>query len=200
MKKMCTLVSAIALACLLCVPAFADWEVNEDTAVTKYQKPNGEYAAAEWMDIDGKQYYFYTTGEMATGWVKNGDDWYYCEPTGERRYTDLKTDVFTFKIDKKTGVCSNFTENTTPSEQAGWIPTSASYEELLKDSAKGNIVYYNGQWWTTPSAAWIMLNPEVTYFHDINPDSKPYDRFALADLDIVEEPKQKEDSLTGLWW
>ena len=139
-------------------------------------------------------------GRWQLGWVKSGDEWYYCEPTGERRYTDLKTDVFTFKIDKKTGICSNFTESTTPSEQAGWIPTSAGYEELLKDSAKGNIVYYNGQWWTNPSAAWIMLNPEVVYVHDVNPDSKPYDRFALADLEIIEEPKQKEESLTGLWW
>lgn len=45
-----------------------------------------------------------------------------------------------------------------------------------------------------------MLNPEVVYVHDVNPDSKPYDRFALADLEIIEEPKQKEESLTGLWW
>ena len=58
MKKLFTLVSAMLLVCLLCVPAFAEWEVNEDTSVIKYLKPNGEYATAEWMDIDGKQYYF----------------------------------------------------------------------------------------------------------------------------------------------
>ena len=67
---------------------------------------------------DGNQYYFYTTGEMATGWVKDGDNWCYCENSGERRYSDLKTYVFTFKIDKKTGICSNFTDNKTRTEQA----------------------------------------------------------------------------------
>ena len=108
---------------------------------------------------------------MATGWVKDGDNWCYCENSGERRYSDLKTDVFTFKIDKKTGICSNFTDNHTPSEQAGWWPTNLGNDELVKEAALGRIVFYNNQWWTTPEAAWTTLNPVTVYEHDVSADT-----------------------------
>ena len=82
MKKLFTLVSTALLVCLLCVPVLAEWEVNEDTSVIKYQKSNGEYAAAEWMDIDGKQYYFYQAGDMATGKMTIGNGEYYFDENG----------------------------------------------------------------------------------------------------------------------
>ena len=200
MKRIFTVVSTIALACSISVSAFADWEADTELNITKYKKPNGEYATSEWLDIDGKQYYFCTTGELATGWVKSGDDWYYCESTGELRYKDLKTDVFTFKIDEKTGICSNFAENKTPSEQAGWSITNVGeLDDLITEIAHGHIVQYNGQWWTTPDAFWIGRNPEVIYFHDIAPETKPVDRFALSTM-TFETPESKDESLTGLWW
>lgn len=200
MKRLSAAILSVILACLVPVAAFAaGWETDEIHGVKKYQKADGQYAAAQWVDIEGKQYYFYTTGEMATGWVKDGDNWYYCENSGERRYSDLKTDVFTFKIDKKTGICSNFTDNRTPSEQAGWWPTNLGNDELVKEAALGYIVFYNNQWWTTPEAAWIVLNPVTVYEHDISADSVPADRFTAADLQI-EEPQQQTESITGLWW
>ena len=135
---------------------------------------------------------------MATGWVKDGDNWCYCENSGERRYSDLKTDVFTFKIDKETGICSNFTDNHTPSEQAGWWPTNLGNDELVKEAALGRIVFYNNQWWTTPEAAWTTLNPVTVYEHDVSADTESADRFTAADLQI-EEPQQRAESITGLW-
>lgn len=71
MKKLSTIALTLLLVCLLPLSAFAEgWVINEDTNTTKYQKADGEYAADEWQTIDGKQYYFRTTGEMAKGWVK----------------------------------------------------------------------------------------------------------------------------------
>lgn len=199
MKRLSAAILSIALACLVPVAAFAaGWETDETHGVKKYQKPDGQYAAGEWVNIDANQYYFYTTGEMATGWVKDGDNWYYCENSGERRYSDLKTDVFTFKIDKKTGICSNFTDNHIPSEQAGWWPTNLGNDELVKESALGYIVFYNNQWWTTPEVAWIILNPVMVYEHDVSADTESADRFTAADLQI-EEPQQQTESITGLW-
>lgn len=199
MKRLSAVILSIALACLVPVAAFAaGWETDETHGVKKYQKPDGQYAAGEWVNIDGNQYYFYTTGEMATGWVKDGDNWCYCENSGERRYSDLKTDVFTFKIDKKTGICSNFTDNHTPSEQAGWWPTNLGNDELVKEAALGRIVFYNNQWWTTPEAAWTTLNPVTMYEHDVSADTESADRFTAADLQI-EEPQQRAESTTGLW-
>lgn len=199
MKRLSAVILSIALACLVPVAAFAaGWETDETHGVKKYQKPDGQYAAGEWVNIDGNQYYFYTTGEMATGWVKDGDNWCYCENSGERRYSDLKTDVFTFKIDKKTGICSNFTDNHTPSKQAGWWPTNLGNDELVKEAALGRIVFYNNQWWTTPEAAWTTLNPVTVYEHDVSADTESADRFTAADLQI-EEPQQRAESITGLW-
>lgn len=199
MKRLSAVILSIALACLVPVAAFATgWETDEIHGVRKYQKPDGQYAAGEWVNIDGNQYYFYTTGEVATGWVKDGDNWYYCENSGERRYSDLKTDVFIFKIDKKTGICSNFTDNRTPSEQAGWWPTNLGNDELVKEAALGRIVFYNNQWWTTPEAAWTTLNPVTVYKHDVSADTESADRFTAADLQI-EEPQQQTESITGLW-
>lgn len=61
----------IAFGLFVAAFGFAEgWVINEDTNTTKYQKADGEYAADEWQTIDGKQYYFRTTGEMAKGWVK----------------------------------------------------------------------------------------------------------------------------------
>lgn len=199
MKRLSAVILSIALACLVPVAVFAaGWETDETHRVKKYQKPDGQYAAGEWVNIDGNQYYFYTTGEMATGWVKDGDNWYYCENSGERRYSDLKTDVFTFKIDKKTGICSNFIDNHTPSEQAGWWPTNLGNDELVKEAALGRIVFYNNQWWTTPEAAWTTLNPVTVYEHDVSADTESADRFTAADLQI-EESQQQTESITGLW-
>lgn len=199
MKRLLTAAISIILAAMLPVSALAAGWITDEHEVKKYQKEDGQYAAGEWLTIDGKQYYFYTTGESATGWVKDGDNWYYCEEsTGERRYSDLKTDVFTFKIDKKTGICSNFTDNHTPSEQAGWWPTNLGNDELVKEAALGRIVFYNNQWWTTPEAAWTTLNPVTIYEHDVSADTESADRFTAADLQI-EEPQQRAESITGLW-
>ena len=205
MKKLSTIALTLLLVCLLPLSAFAEgWVINEDTNTTKYQKADGEYAADEWQTIDGKQYYFRTTGEMAKGWVKNGSDWYYCDKeTGERRYEDLATDVMTFKFDKETGVCTNFSDNVTPSVQAGWAPAHiGDAETLVNEAADGHIVYYNEQWWSTPEQVWIGLNPEVVYFHDIAGDTQPVDRNAFARIKIVEEPKADVDvdGIYDFWW
>ena len=123
--------------------------------------------------------------------------------TGERRYEDLATDVMTFKFDKETGVCTNFSDNVTPSVQAGWAPAHiGDAETLVNEAADGHIVYYNEQWWSTPEQVWIGLNPEVVYFHDIAGDTQPVDRNAFARIKIVEEPKAEVDvdGIYDFWW
>lgn len=48
----------------------------------KYKKTNGNYAAGEWLKIDGEEYYFGSDGIAATGWkqFKNGA-WYFFDQT-----------------------------------------------------------------------------------------------------------------------
>lgn len=48
----------------------------------KYRHSDGSYTLNDWEYIDGKWYYFDSSGWMVTGWYKIGDYWYYFEPDG----------------------------------------------------------------------------------------------------------------------
>lgn len=48
----------------------------------KYKKADGEYAKAEWQQINNKKYYFDADGWMQTGWVSLDGSWYYFDTDG----------------------------------------------------------------------------------------------------------------------
>jgi len=57
------------------------WERTSD-GNWKYRFADGTYATSEWMEIDGKEYYFGTDSLMATGWKKfSNGAWYYFDKT-----------------------------------------------------------------------------------------------------------------------
>lgn len=47
-----------------------------------YRKPDGSYAADEWIYDGGRWYVFDGAGHMIRGWFKSGDDWYYMADDG----------------------------------------------------------------------------------------------------------------------
>ena len=57
----------------------------ETSAGTQYVKADGSICKNEWLDLDGKSYFFDGDGIMCTGWIHFANDaWYYFNPeTGE---------------------------------------------------------------------------------------------------------------------
>jgi len=45
-----------------------------------YRNGDGSYTANNWQLIDGKWYYFNSSGYMVTGWIEWNDKSYYCDP------------------------------------------------------------------------------------------------------------------------
>lgn len=181
MKKKIAVV-AMALSITLCTVSAhaAQWE--QDSTGYRYRNDDGSNITSAWANIDNKWYYFKPDGYMNIGWIKVNDKWYYCETSGEMRTADLVTDVMTFKFNTN-GSCTNFYDNNTPSDQAGWAnygTTSLStWESAILN---GDIVYYNGQYWAKPDYVSSLKKEEVVYFHDVSEDVQPVDRFALAGL------------------
>ena len=66
---------AVTLAIMMStsvVPAYAG-EWKQDEVGSWYQNDDGSYSKGEWQEIDGKQYYFYQAGDMATGKMTIGN-------------------------------------------------------------------------------------------------------------------------------
>ena len=63
MKKTRVLLGALALSCLLTVPAYAaEWK--QDSTGWWWQEDNGSYPTSTWKNIGGKYYYFGADGYM----------------------------------------------------------------------------------------------------------------------------------------
>ena len=63
MKKTRVLIGALALSCLLTVPAYAaEWK--QDSTGWWWQEDNGSYPTSTWKNIGGKSYYFGADGYM----------------------------------------------------------------------------------------------------------------------------------------
>ncbi len=63
MKKTRVLIGALALSCLLTVPAYAaEWK--QDSRGWWWQEDNGSYPTSTWKNIGGKSYYFGADGYM----------------------------------------------------------------------------------------------------------------------------------------
>lgn len=65
MKRIKVLIAALAITTLTTFPAFAEWK-QEGDGRWWYQNEDGSYPANQWMEIDGKQYYFDAGGYMLT--------------------------------------------------------------------------------------------------------------------------------------
>ncbi len=95
--------------------------VTDDDGSWYYYYSNGEMATG-WQEVGSDWYYFYDSGKMATGWVKYGDDWYYLYPEGSMARNGPIQDSTNdngFDLDSNTGKMVNGT---------GW----------LKDEYSGN--------------------------------------------------------------
>ena len=45
-----------------------------------------------WQEIEGKDYYLYDNGEMATEWIEQNGEWYYLNKSGENQTGWVKED------------------------------------------------------------------------------------------------------------
>ena len=197
MKKQ-TLFIAMILSTLCMSSAYAgEWKQN--ATGYWYQEDDGSNPAAAWKQIDGKWYYFTPSGYMNTGWIKVSNQWYYCESSGEMRTTDLVTDVFTFRFNVD-GSCLNFYENTTPSTQAGWSSYgTSSLETWTTAILKGDIIFYDGQYWATPDYTSSLKNATVTYQHDVSgDDTTSNNRYGLSELDLETVETESDYDLDGI--
>lgn len=201
MKKKILMSLTIGFTVLSITPTLAgQWKL--DSKGYWYQNDDGSYPASMWKNIDGKWYYFKSNGYMNTSWIKVNDQWYYCELSGDMRTEELSTDVMTFRFNTD-GSCSNFYENKTPSLQAGWSNYSTSSISTLANAlSKGNIVYYQGQYWATPDYVNLLENVNVVYNHDISTSDQPtVNRYDLRDLKIDishEHYNDYNDNLDGM--
>ena len=53
-----------------------------------YRNTDGTYTVNNWQQIDGKWYFFNSTGYMVTGWIDWQDKSYYCDPINGDMQTD----------------------------------------------------------------------------------------------------------------
>ena len=54
-----------------------------------------------WKKIDGYWYYFFTSGEMATGWlVDENENYYYCSDKGQMLTGTQEIDYETYTFDE----------------------------------------------------------------------------------------------------
>ena len=58
------------------------WIYENATGKRWYRNPDGTYPKGAWRIIGGKQYCFDADGYMRTGWIKEGDSWFYCDDDG----------------------------------------------------------------------------------------------------------------------
>lgn len=66
------------------------WYYDEGKGVWYRYDTRGAKVIGKWSQIDGEWYYFKENGEMATGWVKYKEHWYYCDATNG----DMKSDQY----------------------------------------------------------------------------------------------------------
>ncbi|MGI6006700.1 MAG: polysaccharide deacetylase family protein [Ruminococcus sp.] len=50
----------------------------------QYTDAGGQLIKDQWQSIDGKEYCFDENGYMVTGWIQQGDNWYYLDQAGEK--------------------------------------------------------------------------------------------------------------------
>lgn len=120
------------------------WVIDDD-GCWHYYYSNGEMATG-WKEIGNDVYYFYDNGKMVTSWVKYGDEWYYLYPGGSMARNGPipdNTNSNGFDLDSETG-------------------KMVSGEGWLKDQVTGNWYYYSDGEMTT---GWRQIGSDWYYFH-----------------------------------
>ena len=64
------------------IPDYGVPKWKSDSVGWWFDYGDGTYPKNEWKTIGGIQYYFKSSGYMATGWQKIGSDWYYFDSSG----------------------------------------------------------------------------------------------------------------------
>ena len=94
-KLLASLITVLTLFASTSVQANAEWKSDS----TGYWYTSGSIYLTGWHSIDGNWYYFYSdgymahdcwiegyylnsNGSMATGWIKESNDWYYLKENG----------------------------------------------------------------------------------------------------------------------
>ncbi len=113
--------------------ASGDWV--EDENGWQFKKEDGSYSANTWeqLTVDGQTdwYYFGEDGYMETGWVQDGDDWYYLSPESDGTKGHMVT---------------------------GWVQDGDDWYYLSPDADDGKGQMATG--WVQDGDDWYYLSPE----------------------------------------
>lgn len=72
---------ALFIMCLTTFPAIAG-EWKQDQIGKWYQNDDGSYPMSQWMEMDGRWYWFNQSGYLGTGWISDGKNVYYTDENG----------------------------------------------------------------------------------------------------------------------
>ncbi|MFT3877828.1 MAG: excalibur calcium-binding domain-containing protein [Propioniciclava sp.] len=133
----------------------------------------------EWLNDQGKWYYFADTGVMQTGWLHRAEGWYYLNTDGAMQTGWVKSGTSWYYLDA-TGMMQTgwvkaggswYHLNTDGSMQTGWVKDAGSWYYLKADGAMATgWVQVGGSWyylepggqmvtgWVQAGGAWYYLN------------------------------------------
>lgn len=150
------ILATIVLTLSLGLTAFAG-EWKQDEIGWQYQKDDGRYPASVFQKIYSNWLYFGENGYMKTGWYPFENGWF---GFSENRYNINPLAPFTGTL-----VGAPYEE---------WKSFSGSSEATINGISNGSVTYYNGQYWSDPSA----YQNRIVYEHDVAPEPVK-DRFRI---------------------
>ena len=138
---------------------------SQDGASWRLRKPDGSYAADEWVQVDGKWYRFNQKGYMQTGWFADGQNWYRLGEDGAMETGWVKdADGFWYYLDESGAM------------KVGWVLIQGRWY-YLNPVSKGKT-----GWSSDEDGAWSLGTPEkgsrplgAMYLEEETPDGHRVD-------------------------
>ncbi|AGX45172.1 N-acetylmuramoyl-L-alanine amidase family protein [Clostridium saccharobutylicum] len=135
-KLVAVALTVAAISTVSPVGASAAWKQNS----TGWWNTEGDSYSTGWRAIDGKWYYFDSTGYMKTGWINDGSAWYFADASGAMK-TGWVLDGSTWYYTNASGAM-----------KTGWVLDGSTwYYTNASGAMQTGWVNYNGNWYFTAS-------------------------------------------------
>lgn len=153
MKKTRVLIGALALSCLITVPAYAaEWK--QDAKGWWWQEDNGSYPASTWKNIGGKSYYFGADGYMLANTTtpdgyKVGPDGAWIEETQSKQQTLISAPTndkwlpFGFSINSADGLKLCWLANNNSGKTINYYTAKVYFYDPVGNPAYDEITHLN---------------------------------------------------------
>lgn len=201
MKKTRVLIGALALSCLITVPAYAaEWK--QDSKGWWWQEDNGSYPTSSWKNIGGKSYYFGADGYMlhdttTPDGYKVGSDgaWIEENKTTATANTEDKPKLKTIMSDKKDSRATSIAislENLSDSDIIIYGKNSYTKDKDFERYDRRTELTYlpdNGNLVTANSYTLKPGEQKIFLFHVLNDNSTWYDKNTTLNFAIEYKGK-----------